>query len=346
MDAGARARRARRGQIATAEGVAALSLDAISSVAYGPEAMLVVLAGAGVGALGDIGPITVAVVVLLAILVLSYRQVIEAYPDGGGAYAVSKANLGSGASQLAGAALVVDYVLTVAVSLSAGVGAMVSAFPALSSHRLALALEILAVLTGLNLRGIATSARAFLVPTAVFVAGIYVVILAGLVRAAPAAGAGLTPAAVGTTTASVGILVVLKAFAAGSSALTGVEAIANEVPAFRAPKVRRAMRTEVLLGLILGTMLLGLAVLTIRFHIAPGVHETVLSQITAASVGRGTVYYVIDLATTVALALAANTSFGGLPVLATCWLSTICCPTSSTSGGNARSTVTGWWAWP
>lgn len=303
-------------EITSLEGIPALSLDAISSVAYGPEAMLVVLASAGAGALGKIEPITVAIVVLLVILVFSYRQVIAAYPGGGGCYAVSKANLGRRASLLAGAALIVDYVLTVAVSIAAGVAALVSAFPTFGPDSLALSLGILVVLTALNLRGLATSARALLLPTAVFIIGIYVVIVAGFLRQHPAAGSGIHVAAVPTAAAAVGVLLILKAFAAGCSALTGVEAIANDVPAFRPPRARRAMHTEMLLGGLLGTMLLGLSVLTVRFHIAPEASQTVLSQITGASVGRGGLYYVIDLSTTAILAIAANTSFGGLPMLA------------------------------
>ena len=303
-------------EITSLEGIPALSLDAISSVAYGPQAMLVVLATAGAGALGKIEPITVAIVVLLVILVFSYRQVIAAYPDGGGCYAVSKANLGRRPSLLAGASLIVDYVLTVAVSISAGVAALVSAFPTLQPDSLALALGILAVLTALNLRGLATSARALLVPTAVFIAGMYLVIVTGLLRQQPASGSGIHEAAVPAATAAVGVLLILKAFAAGCSALTGVEAIANDVPVFRQPRARRAMRTEVLLGALLGTMLLGLSILTVRFHVAPQTSQTVLSQLTGASVGRGALYYVIDLSTTAILAIAANTSFGGLPVLA------------------------------
>jgi amino acid transporter len=312
--AGARLK-AVKGEITSFEGIAALSLDALSSVAYGPEAMLVVLATAGAGALAKIEPITLVIVVLLVILVLSYRQVIEAYPDGGGSYAVSKANLGAGASHLAGASLVVDYTLTVSVSIAAGVAALVSAFPSLAPHSLLISLGVLAFLAAVNMRGIAASAKVFLLPTAVFVLGIYTVIVSGTVRAHAAANAGIHPAIIPKAAATVGILMLLKAFAAGCSALTGVEAIANDVPVFREPRARRAMRTEVMLGGLLGTMLLGLAYLTVRFHVAPSAHQTVLSQITAASVGRGPVYYVIDLATTVILALAANTSFGGFPVL-------------------------------
>jgi len=309
-------RKAEKGEITSLEGIPALSLDAISSVAYGPEAMLAVLATAGAGALERIEPITVAIVVLLAILVFSYRQVIQAYPDGGGCYAVSKANLGWRASHLGAAALVVDYILTVAVSIAAGVAALVSAFPSLAPDRLAISLVILALLTALNLRGLATSARALIVPTAVFIVGIYVVIVAGFLRSHPASGSEVHPAIIPKAAVTVGILLLLKAFAAGCSALTGVEAIANDVPGFREPRVRRAMRTEMLLGGILATMLLGLAVLTVKFHVAPNPTQTVLSQITAVSLGRGPAYYVVDLATTAILAIAANTSFGGLPVLA------------------------------
>ncbi len=309
-------KKAGKGEISSFEGIAALSLDALSSVAYGPEAMLVVLATAGAGALAKIEPVTLVIVVLLVILVLSYRQVIEAYPDGGGCYAVSKANLGPRASHLAGASLVVDYTLTVAVSIAAGVAALVSAFPSLAPHSLLISMAVLGLLTAVNLRGIAASAKAFLLPTAVFVLGIYVVIVSGMLRSHPAANAGIHPAVIPKVAATVGVLLLLKAFAAGCSALTGIEAIANDVPVFREPRAKRAMRTEVILGGLLGTMLLGLAFLTVRFHIAPSSRQTVLSQITAASVGRSPIYYVVDLATTVILALAANTSFGGFPVLA------------------------------
>ena len=274
-------------QITSLEGLAALSLDALTSISYGPEAMLVVLATAGAGALWAIQPITAVIVVLLALLVLSYRQVIEAFPQGGGAYAVSKAELGHNASLLAAASLIVDYVLTVAVSIAAGVAALESAFPSLAKQQLLVGLVILALLTAINLRGLATSARLFIVPTAVFIAGTYVVIAAGLLRSGPAPGSGVIPAPTAGAVSTVGLLLLLKAFAAGCSALTGVEAIANDVPAFRKPRVVRAMRTEVMLGVILGSMLLALAALTVKFHIQPRPNVTVLSQITSASVGRG-----------------------------------------------------------
>lgn len=305
-----------RERITSIQGLAALSLDALTSISYGPEAMLIVLATAGAGALWAIEPITGVIVVLLALLVLSYRQVIEAYPGGGGSYAVSKANFGHNASMLAAASLIVDYVLTVAVSIAAGVGALISAFPSLARDQLVVGLMILVILTAINLRGLATSARLFIIPTAVFIIGTYVVIGAGLFRSGAAPGSGVIPAHTAGAVSTVGLLLLLKAFANGCSALTGVEAIANDVPAFRTPRVNRAMRTEVMLGVILGSMLMTLAVLTVKFHITPRPNVTVLSQITSASVGRGAVYFVVDLTTTVVLCLAANTAFGGLPNLA------------------------------
>ena len=304
-------------QISSTEGLPALSLDALTSVAYGPEAIILVLAAAGASALHLVLPITVAIIVLLAILVFSYRQVIDAYPGGGGAYAVSRENLGQNASLLAGAALIVDYTLTVAVSIAAGVGALTSAFPRLTADTVPLCLIILAVVTVFNLRGLGEAARAFLLPTAVFVVGLLVIILIGLIH--PLAlhtklpGHPIPPP---HPLETVGVLLILKAFSAGCSALTGVEAIANGVPLFKEPRVRRAKRTELLLGVVLGAMLLGLAVLADRWHIGPWSGQTVLSQIMAKAVGRHWAYYIVSLTITLVLALAANTSFGGLPVLA------------------------------
>ena len=304
-------------QITSTEGLPALSLDALTSVAYGPEAIIVVLAVAGAGALHLVLPITIAIIALLAILVFSYRQVIDAYPGGGGAYAVSRDNLGAGASLLAGASLVVDYTLTVAVSIAAGVASLTSAFPGLTSATVPICLIILAVIMVLNLRGLADAARGFLLPTAVFIIGLLVVIVIGMIHPlalhAPQPGRSLLPARALET---VSVLLVLKAFSAGCSALTGVEAIANGVPLFKQPRAKRAKLTEVLLGGILGVLLLGLAVLADRWHIGPRSGQTVLSQIIGDAIGRGWAYYVLSLTITIVLALAANTSFGGLPVLA------------------------------
>ncbi len=304
-------------RITPVEGLSALSLDALTSVAYGPEAIILVLAVAGAGSLHLILPITIAIVALLAILVFSYRQVIDAYPTGGGAYAVSRANLGSKVSLLAAASLVVDYTLTVAVSIAAGVAGLQSAFPSLTGATIPLCLGILGVITLLNLRGLGETARAFLLPTLLFVVGLMVVIAIGLIHPLGTNESQLGTSQLPTTGfKAVTILLILKAFSAGCSALTGVEAIANGVPLFREPRAVRAKRTEVLLGLVLGVMLLGLAVLAKRWQIGPRSGQTVLSQIMAMAVGRGWAYYVLSITITIVLALAANTSFGGLPVLA------------------------------
>jgi len=305
--------REERHRLTAFEGIAALSLDALSSVAYGPQAIVIVLAAAGAAALEYTVPVTIAIVILLAVLVVSYRQVIEAFPAGGGAYAVASRHLGRQASLLAAASLIVDYVLNAAVGVSAGVAALWSAFPALYGARVWLCLAVLALITGVNLWGVAESARVFIVPTVLFIIAIAIVIIGGAVRTHPVVTmAGQLPA----VTESVGILLLLKAFASGCSALTGVEAIANAVPEFKQPRVRRAQHTEMWLGILLGVMLIGIALLIRKFHLAPSATETTLAQLTAAAVGKNIVFYAIQLITTVLLALAANTSFGGLPVLA------------------------------
>ncbi len=310
------ARGGKTDRITPVEGLSALSLDALTSVAYGPEAIILVLAVAGAGALHLVLPITIAIVALLAILVFSYLQVIDAYPQGGGAYAVSRANLGAHTSLVAAAALVVDYTLTVAVSIAAGVASLTSAFPSLTGATVPICLGILLVITLLNIRGLGDTARAFLLPTMVFIVGLLAIIAIGLIHplglGQPLPGTSETPT---TGLKAVTFLLVLKAFSAGCSALTGVEAIANGVPLFREPRATRAKRTELLLGVILGVMLLGLAVLAKRWHVGPRSGQTVLSQIMSLAVGRNWAYYIVSLTITVVLALAANTSFGGLPVL-------------------------------
>jgi amino acid transporter len=294
-------------------GLAALSLDALSSVAYGPEAMMLVLIAAGTGALSYTVPLTLVITGMLVLLVLSYSQVIAAHPEGGGAYAVAKLNLGRTAALLAAAALVVDYVLTVAVSLAAGAASLGSVFPGLSHHLLAVCLIGLALLTAVNMFGIAESARLLMIPTALFILSILAVILVGPFHPHPVARIGSALPFQPTT--ALGIVLVLKAFAAGCSAVTGVEAIANGVPAFRVPRVRRAQRTEISLGVLLGVMLVGLAILIRVHHVVPRGGVTILAQVTAGAFGTGWPFYVSNLAVTLVLGLAANTSFGGLPVL-------------------------------
>ncbi|MFI1764481.1 APC family permease [Streptomyces sp. NPDC020800] len=306
-----------RHRLTAVTGLAALSLDAMASVAYGPEAIVLVLAAAGAHGLGFTLPVTLAIAGLLAVLVASYRQVIAAFPDGGGSYAVAKTHLGARTSLVAAASLVLDYVLNVAVAVTAGVAALTSAFPALYADRLWLCLAVLVLITGVNLRGIVESAKAFIVPTAVFVGAIFVLIAVGLFRSHPASTATAAGHAsvVADNATSVGVLLLLKAFASGCSALTGVEAIANAVPSFRVPRVRRAQRAEVALGAVLGLMLVGLSVLISRFHLQPVEGVTVLAQLADASLGHNWAFYVIQFATMILLALSANTSFGGLPVL-------------------------------
>jgi amino acid transporter len=303
-------------QITPVQGLSALSLDALTSVAYGPEAILIVLAAAGSSSLHLILPITIAIVVLLIILVISYRQVIDAYPHGGGAYAVTRDNFGFQASKLAGAALIVDYTLTVAVSIAAGVGQLTSSFPSTTPYTVPMCLGILLIITALNLRGLGEGARAFLLPTMVFIVGLLAIIAVGLVHPLGLHASQTGHSLVAThTVEAVTVLLVLKAFSAGCSALTGVEAIANGVPLFKEPRVTRAKRTELLLGLILGAMLLGLAELSNKFHVQPRSNQTVLSQIMVYAVGRNWAYYTVSITITLVLALAANTSFGGLPIL-------------------------------
>jgi amino acid transporter len=295
-------------------GLAALSLDALSSVAYGPEAIVLILVAAGAAAVRLTLPIAMAITVLLLVLVVSYRQVIAVHPNGGGAYAVAKKDLGRTVSLLAAASLVVDYVLTVAVSLAAGAASLGSVFPVMAHHLLGVTLAGLALITAINLIGIAESAKVLMGPTMVFVVSIFAIIIVGFIRPHPVAviGADLGPI---RATEGLGLVLILKAFSAGCSSLTGVEAIANSVPQFRTPIVKRAQHTEVALGVLLAAMLLGLAAL-IRLHqVTPRGDVTVLAQLSAGAFGTGWPFYVTNLAVTLVLALAANTSFGGLPVL-------------------------------
>ncbi|SES27323.1 Amino acid transporter [Streptomyces sp. yr375] len=306
-----------RHRLTAVTGLAALSLDAMASVAYGPEAIVLVLAAAGAHGLGFTLPVTLAIAGLLAVLVASYRQVIAAFPDGGGSYAVARTHLGARTSLVAAASLVLDYVLNVAVAVTAGVAALTSAFPELYGDRLWVCLAVLVLITAVNLRGIVESAKVFIVPTVVFVGSILVLIVVGLFRSGPVSTvtADGHASVLADNATTVGALLLLKAFASGCAALTGVEAIANAVPSFRVPRVKRAQHAEVALGAVLGVMLIGLSVLISRFHLQPVQGVTVLAQLADASLGHNWAFYVIQFATMILLALSANTSFGGLPVL-------------------------------
>lgn len=300
-------------ELGVLSGLAALSLDAISSVAYGPEAAIVILVAAGAGAVSWVLPVMLVIAAILLILIFSYTQVIAAHPEGGGAYAVGKAYLGRWPAMLAAASLVVDYVLTVAVSLAVGAASLGSVFPALSHHLLPAALVGLAILTAVNMFGISESAKLLMLPAAVFVISTLGVIVVGAFHTHPVAVIG-TKETFPVTTA-VGILLILKAFANGATAITGIEAIANSVPAFGEPRVRNAQRTELSLGALLAVMLLGLTALIRAHHVVPRGGVTILAQVTAGAFGHGAAFYVANLSTALVLGLAANTSFGGLPVL-------------------------------
>jgi amino acid transporter len=304
-------RSAQHGSLNAIEGLSALSLDALSSVAYGPQAIVLVLVAAGAGAIKWTLPIALVITGMLVLLVISYTQVIVAHPDGGGAYAVSKQSLGRIPALLAAASLVVDYVLTVAVSLSAGAASLASVFPGLSDHVLLISVIGLAFLTAINMFGITESARVLLLPLLLFVLSIAAILVVDPFHSRPEALIG-TKMQIHAVT-GVGIVLLLKAFAAGCSAVTGIEAIANGVPSFKEP--RTAQKTEVSLGVILGIMLVGLAILIKVHHVLPRGGVTILAQLTAGAFGKGPLFYVSNLAVTAVLGLAANTSFGGLPVL-------------------------------
>ncbi|WP_327063537.1 APC family permease [Kitasatospora purpeofusca] len=306
-------RLADRDHLTALGGLPALSLDALTSVAYGPEAAVVVLAVAGTGAIEGMLPLNIVIAVLLGTLVLSYRQVIAVHPDGGGSYAVAKREFGPRIGRLAAAGLVVDYVLTAAVSLATGAASLASAFPVLNGHLLPVALAALVLLAAVNLRGLAESARLLMPLTVLFVLFVLAVIAAGLLHPAPIGEVGGPPSV--AVTQGLGVLLLLKAFASGCTAISGVEAIANGVPVFREPRVRTAQRTQVLLGVLLALTLTGLGYLLTRDRVVPRADVTVLAQLTAHSLGTGWLYYAANLTVTLLLAAAANTSFGALPVL-------------------------------
>lgn len=310
-------------KLGTFEAVPAMGLDGLGSSAYGPEAALTVLLPLGAGGLAVVGPIMLLLVALLAVLYVSYRQTVLAYPSNGGAYTVSKANLGQAASLLAAAALMVDYVLNVAVGISAGIGALISAVPALAPYTLALCLAVLAVLTLVNLRGTLDGGRLFALPTYLFILCFVAVIVMGAWAAL--AGGGhpvpvVAPPAVPAATETLGLWLFLRAFASGCTAMTGVEAVSNGVSAFRAPVVGRAHNTLTVIVVTLGFLLVGIGYLARAYGIdvmdqgAPG-YQSVLSQLVGAVAGRGWFYDAAIGSLLCILCLSANTSFVDFPRL-------------------------------
>ncbi|NBD23973.1 APC family permease [Paenibacillus glycinis] len=295
--------------------LAVLSSDALSSVAYGTEQILLVLMAAGFAAVWFSIPISIAVLGLLLILILSYRQTIYAYPKGGGAYIVAKDNLGVPTGLLAGGSLLVDYILTVAVSSSAGTDAITSAFPSLHDHRVLIALVMIVFLTVMNLRGIGESASVLAYPVYLFVGAVFLLIIAGVVKFVLHGASGDIPE-LGTAVSNISLFMLLKAFSSGCSALTGVEAVSNAIPNFKKPAERNAAVTLMMMGVILGAMFIGISLLAYWNGIVPSATETVVSQIANATFGRGFLYYAIQGITALILFLAANTAYSAFPLLA------------------------------
>ena len=295
--------------------LAVFSSDALSSVAYATEEILLVLVLAGSTGLPWSLPLSAAIATLLLIVTSSYRQTIQAYPSGGGAYIVAKENLGVYPGLIAAAALLIDYVLTVSVSVAAGVAAITSAVPTLYSYRVSLGILCIGLITLANLRGVKESGRIFAIPTYLFIASFAGMILVGLAKQLFADETVAAPESLAAPTQSLGLLLLLRAFASGCTALTGVEAISNGIPAFRYPESKNAAATLTWMAGILLTLFLGITVLAHWSGIVPYHGETLVSQLARHIFGTGIFYYVIQAATAMILILAANTSFADFPRL-------------------------------
>jgi amino acid transporter len=304
-------------------GIGVFGLDALSSAAYGPEAALTILITLGAAGIHYSVPISAAIIILLIIVFFSYRQTIGAYPGGGGSYTVARENLGPHAGLLAGVALMIDYVLVVAVGISAGVGALVSAAPSLQSHTLAMCLAILVIITVINLRGVRESGGIIMLPTYLFVGCLAIAILIGLAKTLLEGGHPapvIAPPPMGPATEAVGAWILIKAFASGCTAMTGVEAVSNGVKAFREPSDQNARRTLTIVIALLIVLLAGIAWLVNIYHIgatdpgAPG-YQSIISMLVAAIVGRGIFYYITIGSVLLVLALSANTAFADFPRL-------------------------------
>jgi amino acid transporter len=301
-------------------GLAVLSSDALSSVAYATEEILRVLIIGGVAAMWYATPISVFIAALLATVAFSYRQTIYAYPTGGGAYIVARENIGAVAGLTAAAALLIDYTLTVAVSIAAGIAALTSAFPALHDYRVGLAIASIAVLMIGNLRGIRESGNIFSVPTYFFITMILILIAVGLWRSLTGTIEPVTPPEplhVPEAAGAFTTFVLLRAFANGCTAMTGVEAVSNGVPAFRPPEAKNAAQTLIIMAVLAITMFVGITLLAHAYEIIPSERETVVSQLARGIYGgRGLPYYLVQTATMLILVLAANTAYADFPRLA------------------------------
>ena len=305
--------------IGKAVGLAVFASDALSSTAYATQEILGVLAAAGAIALGYVFPVSIAIVALLAIVTISYEQTIHAYPGGGGAYIVSRDNLGESYAQVAGAALLMDYILTVAVSISSGVAQIVSAFPDLDPYRVEIAVGAVMFIMLINLRGVKESGTAFAIPTYFFIVMMFITVAIGLFKYFTGSlGTVIDPPELHLVEAAAPItaFLLLHAFANGTTALTGVEAISNGITAFKEPRSRNAGITLIWMSLILGTLFLSISFLTGRIGGAFSEEETIISQLTRTVFdGRGPIYLAVIGATTVILLMAANTAFADFPRL-------------------------------
>lgn len=303
-------------KLSKTKALAILSSDALSSVAYGPEQILIVLVTLGTVAFWYSIPIAIGVLILLAALILSYRQIIFAYPHGGGAYVVSKENLGVNPGLVAGGSLLVDYILTVAVSVSAGTDAITSAFPTLHAHNVAIAIFFVLIITILNLRGLTESASILAYPVYLFVFALFILIGVGLFNVLTGKVSPDLHASLGTPVAGISLFLLLKAFASGSSALTGVEAISNAIPNFKDPAPKNAAKTLMAMGTLLALLFSGIVFLAYYYGISPSAKVTVVSQIAEETFGRNLMYYFIQGTTALILVLAANTGYSAFPLLA------------------------------
>jgi amino acid transporter len=311
-------------RIGVATGIPIFGLDALSSAAYGPEAALTLLIPLGAAGVAYIFPIGISIVILLTIVYFSYRQTIETYPGGGGSYTVARENLGVSPGLLAAAALMIDYILVVAVGISAGVGALVSAAPVLQPHTLLLCLAILFVITTVNLRGVRETGAIFMLPTCLFIGTLLTAIGIGVFKTLTSASGVPVPVVppphAPAATAAVSAWLLLKAFSSGCTAMTGVEAVSNGVKAFREPTARNARRTLTVIIALLIVMLGGIAWLVRAYGIAatyPGAtgYESVLSMLVGAITGKGFFYYLTISSILLVLALSANTAFADFPRL-------------------------------
>lgn len=296
--------------------LAVFSSDALSSVAYATEEILLVLTLAGTAMVGYSIPLSLSIIGLLIILTMSYRQIIFEYPEGGGAYIVGKSNLGEWPGLIAAAALMIDYVLTVAVSVAAGMAALTSAVPGLLPHREALCVAAILLVTVVNLRGVRESGQFFAVPTYIFIATIAAMLGVGVIQILFGHAARVEPLPSMAPTEPLTLFLLLRAFSSGCTALTGVEVISNGVSAFKKPEPKNAAFTMIGMAAILGTMFIGISAMAYYFGIVPKGDETVISQIARATFGTGPLYFLVQASTMVILILAANSSFNGFPRLA------------------------------